>query len=305
MQRARRALEGSVAVSAIPLAVICIACADYAEAATFTVSCNSKMEQATQGCTIKLTGKIEGGDSARLRAAIRGPTPAGFHYNTLLLDSPGGDVGEALRIASVVREAMLETTTMSVSHIDTRALIRGDKLPRMHWPCVSACFLIWVAGAERTSFSNVDPEHGPVGIGLHRPYLAPAAYNNPASQVAEMQQQAAAAIREYLRREQIPESFIEKMLDRSSREIYWLHESGDEWALNGRAAWFEEMMIARCGYDPVYDRQGEQHGVQLAQKRKDPLTDAAYRRYLSWRQAFNRCKYEARRSAQQAMRESK
>ncbi|MFZ5539311.1 MAG: hypothetical protein ACOY5V_06185 [Pseudomonadota bacterium] len=306
VQRARRALECSVAVSTIALATICIACAGYAEAATFTVSCNSKTEQATRSCTIKLTGKIEDGDSARLRATIRSPMPAGFHFNTLLLDSPGGDVGEALRIASVVREAMLETTTMRrVTDIDTEALRRGDKLPRMHWRCVSACFLVWVAGAERTSFSAVDPEHGPVGIGLHRPYFAPAAYNNPASQVAEMQQQAAVAIREYLRREQIPESFIEKMLDRSSREVYWLHESGDQWALNGRAAWFEEMMIARCSYDPVYDRQGERHGVELVKKRKDPLTDAAYRKYLSWRQAFNGCKHEVRRSAQQAIRESK
>lgn len=306
VQRIETALEGRVAVSAILFAVLSITCVAHANAATFSVTCNSKVEQARQGCIIKLTGKIEVGDSTRLRALFREPTPAGFHYNTLLLDSPGGDVAEALRIASVVREAMLETTTMrSVGDIDTRALRSGDKLPRMHWPCVSACFLVWVAGAERTSLSTVDPEHGPVGIGLHRPYFAPAAYNNPASQVAEMQQQAAAAMREYLRREQIPESFIEKMLDRSSREIYWLHESGDEWALNGRAAWFEEMMIARCGYDPIYDRRGEQLGVQLLEKRKDPLTDEAYQRWLAWRQAFNRCQAEARRSAQQTMRESK
>ena len=257
------------------------------------------MEITKRGCTIKLTGPIEPGDESRLREIIRKPLsqPVSevWFYHTLLLDSLGGDVSEALRLATLVREAILTTSTWRLDGNPTNASGTGKppSMPREHWPCVSACFLVWVAGAERTSWSGKLPAYGNVGIGLHRPYFAQSVYRQPPNKVAELQQAMTASVTEYLRREQISEFFIQKMLERSSREVYWLNESGDEFALNGRAPWFEEMMIARCNFDPAYDRAMEARMVRRSQdgRRED---DAEQRRWLNWKQTYNACEYFTR-----------
>ena len=235
-----------------------------AQAASFSVLCDSVLEMASRGCAIKLTGKIEAGDASRLRQVLQKPLSGDFYYMTLLLDSAGGDVREALLLAQVVREAILETSTwrlVSVPRDDAKV----GSMPRMNWPCVSACFLVWVAGTERKSMSGVSPRYGPYGIGLHRPFLSPETYKDPPSKVVEKQQAMTTAVREYLRREQVPEPFIDKMLGQSSREIYWLGEREGNFALNDRAAWFEEMMIARCAYDPAYDRESQARDIRRSE----------------------------------------
>jgi hypothetical protein len=262
------------------------------------------MERSRNGCTIKLSGKIEAGDAARLRAVIREPLYGDWLYSTLLLDSPGGDVPEALRLAQIVREAMLQTSTR-IPDAATRKNGRAATQARTNWACVSACFLIWVAGTERESYSVLSKTEGEVGIGLHRPYFSPGVYADSPAKVAEMQQGVTSAIRDYLRREQVPERFIDKMLESSSREIYWLRESGDPFALNGRAAWFEEMMIARCAFDPAYEREVDQYTASIYQRNKRPADDPKYQAYLEWRRSYNSCEYQARRQAQANIRQTK
>lgn len=258
----------------------------FANASTFAVMCDSKIERSSKGCGIKLTGKIEYGDSERLRNIISKPLTPSWFYKTLILDSPGGDVQEAIKLASVVREAMLETTTVRNSD---SAPPKGQS---WKWSCVSACFLIWVAGTERFSMQGKS-----FGIGLHRPFFSDEAYRNNPAEIANAQQSVTIAIRDYLRREEIPERFIEKMLERSSREIYWLYESGDEFALNGRAAWFEEMMISRCAYDPAYDKNMGKAVAQMLENGKSPsqiLSVKEVNAYFDWRRKFNSCSYQIR-----------
>ena len=286
-----------------PLIVLVGALAFPAWSSTFSVSCSSKMEMSRRGCTVKLSGKIEAGDAARLRAVIRDPLYGDWTYNTLLLDSLGGDVSEALRLAQMVREAMLRTSTI----LDTGALAKGSAgaRTRSNWPCVSACFLVWVAGTERESYSAVIKAEGEVGIGLHRPYFSPNTYADSPAKVAELQQAMTTAVQDYLRREHVPERFIEKMLESSSRDVYWLRESGDPFALNGRAPWFEEMMIARCAWDPAYEREKDQYATNAFMSKKRLTDDPKYQAYLSWRRSYNACEYEIRRQSQANIQRAK
>ena len=278
---------------------------------TFAVDCDGKMERASRGCTIKLTGKIERGDAARLRQVIGKPLNGGWYYGKLLLDSPGGDVQEALLLAGVVRDAMLATSTSSSSPEQSKFVDEKGRIIRLgdrdQFPCASSCFLVWVAGTERFSGTGRDPKYGPYGIGLHRPYFPPEAYANSPSQVAEAQQSMTVAVRDYLRREQVPELFIEKMMDRSSREVYWVDESGDRFAMTGTAGWFEEMMIARCGFDPVYDQKSQEAEVRYQEAGAATLTivpgyPPGHDAWIAWRQKYNACEYSIRRVAQAAMR---
>ncbi|MEC3860629.1 hypothetical protein VK792_04980 [Mesobacterium sp. TK19101] len=112
------------------------------------------------GRLIRLTGKIERGDAEALRALLtRGDilncVSDGFcpHSATLSLDSPGGSLAEALKLAEVVREFQLVTL------LEDRAT------------CASACIFPFVAGytdyagdfhPRRFAFASAK-------IGVHQP----------------------------------------------------------------------------------------------------------------------------------------
>jgi hypothetical protein len=55
------------------------------------------------------TGKIESGDSERLRKALKGAGRDGFGHKTLSLDSPGGSVGEAFAMVAVMDQEQVST----------------------------------------------------------------------------------------------------------------------------------------------------------------------------------------------------
>lgn len=113
------------------------------------------------------------------------------------------------------------------------------------------------------------------------------------------------SVREYLKREQVPEALIEKMMKRSSKEVYWLEEDDADY-ISEKAPWFEEMMISRCNYDPIFDRTMEEITVQKMQKNRHEKTynetDKDLIKYLKWRQNQNSCEYEIKRTSQDVYR---
>jgi hypothetical protein len=202
-----------------------------------------------------------------------------------------------MQLAGVVREAMLGTTTYRLTEGTDGQVHVAAKA------CVSACFLVWVAGTERRSSTGTSREDGRFGIGLHRPFFPKGAYNAKPAKIAEAQQAMTTAVREYLRREQVPEEYVAAMLDRSSREIYWLNEGEDSNALDGRAAWFEEMMISQCAFDPVYDREAIAAGARIIDAGRSVMDDPGFQTHAAWRRKYNTCEYRTRIEAQSAMRQ--
>lgn len=263
-----------------------------ANAATFNISCGADIEIASSSCSIHLSGALERGDNEKLRAILSSRLNPGLSYLTLSLDSPGGSVEEAMAIASSVRQGILKTTTTKFNRRNY-----GDRrIEQLR--CVSACFLIWVAGAERFAYTATAKGGDWHGIGLHRPYFESNTYQQSPQAVADAQKKITREVREYLINEQVPLAYIQQMLQRSSREIYWLTENGDGFLLNGRAPWFEEMMIARCGFDPVYDRDSEKFIVRQSPNGQSANVRAAIEKYFQWRQNYNVCEYSIRRAAQ-------
>lgn len=293
--------------------ILLAACLPFtAPAATFTVLCDNSFEVTARACTIQLSGQIEQGDASRLRSVLRQDLPEGWRYGALLLESPGGSVSAALEVADLVRKALLDTTTYRLSK-DANSQKPRTNGYQIRRKCVSACFLIWVAGADRSAFTFSLASGETSDIGLHRPYLDRSAYESSPEKVAGMQQQVMLATAEYLKREQVPQALIEKMLQRASTQVYWL--TGEDPDITGRSSWFEEMMIARCGYDPTYNRESsawfskaivENSRRQLAAGKKNLTpTDLGprYAKYIEWRQRYNACEYSARELAQKALRQ--
>lgn len=264
-------------------------------AATFEPHCSTGIEQAG-GCSILMRGKIERGDRERLLQALSTPLNAPGFFRTLVLDSPGGDVQEAFMLSEVVVRAALNTSTYALGNPD----FASSKTM-----CVSACFLVWVAGAERDQgsfgFLAGKKNHG---IGLHRPFFAAEAYAQlDASTAAQRQQELFTKVRAYLRRYDVPDAMIDEMMNRSSREIYWLSSLDDPFALSGRAPWFEELMIARCRFDPVYDREAQAESVK--ELNSNIKTSPSRKKYIEWRRTYNACEYAFRKASQQRLLTSK
>lgn len=260
--------------------------AGLASAATFETWCTPNVANLSGGCSVIMKGQIVKGDRERLIAALRTPVPAPGFLKTLVLDSPGGDVQEAFNLSDVVVRAVLDTTTVDYSK------------PMQHAQnsCVSACFLVWVAGADRfqASFKKA-------GLGLHRPYFSAETYNQQdASTVAQRQQEVSLKVRAYLRRFEVPDALIDTMMSRSSKDVYWVSAGDDPFVMSGRAPWFEELMIARCKFDPVFDADSQAAGVQETFK-NGAENSARRKKYLDWRQSYNSCEYAFRQASLQKL----
>ena len=223
------------------------------------------------------------------------------------LDSPGGSVVAAIELSTVVRQALLYTSIGRP--ISARPPIPG-RVDTYH--CVSACFLVWVAGAQRLTISFIVPRQpdGTSEIGLHRPYLDRDAYGRSPSQIAAMQQQAMGLTATYLKNEQVPQELIEKMLSRASTQVYWV---GPEDAnISGMSPWFEEMMIARCGHDPTRTEEAARYSAERWLNRSAATgsldvnsparEDARERQDREQGQQYFACQQSAQRAAQAALR---
>ena len=285
----------SLVVQPMLLAMLAFSTVPSTTAATFEARCDDEA-RATGGCSILMTGKIEKGDRDRLLRVLRTPLKDSHFFRTLLLNSPGGEVQEALLLSDIVVRAALDTSTYSLSVPEFKPLSAI---------CVSACFLVWVAGAERNQASFAFAvKRGQHGIGLHRPFFAADQYAQlDANTAAQRQQELFAKIRAYLRRFDIPDAMVDEMMKRSSQEILWLSAREDPFVLSARAPWFEELMIARCKFDPVYAREAEAVGVKeiVGNERKSLATQ----RYFAWRQSYNSCEYAFRRASQKNLANSK
>lgn len=151
------------------------------------------------------------------------------------LDSLGGDVDDAIKIAALIKTFQVDTLVP-----------KGAK-------CASACFFLFLAGQHRLAMGrvqNVVSKSYPMGfVGLHRPYLTPDSFNKTDKLDAiENQQVAMNKVRDYLVAEKVPNKLIDEMMGRPSNDIYWL--TAEDLSLLGeyRPA-FEEIAIARCKYE--------------------------------------------------------
>jgi hypothetical protein len=184
--------------------------------------------------TYGLSGKIQKGDAEKLAKAL---TVARRFDTTLTLDSPGGDVEEALHIASLVKALHLHTA------------VGGGAI------CASACFFIFLAGDHRLALGILATGNAsitsPVAgyIGLHRPHLESGLAKEYSSSDAELLQHGIMQkISDYLHNEDVPQRLIDLMMSRPSNDIYWMTQNDID-QLGEYSPSLEELLISRCGYN--------------------------------------------------------
>ena len=190
----------------------------------------SAYQDATGDPTVMMKGPIEEGDFERLAAYLNG-NPAAFLFffmKGLYLDSPGGDVREALKIASFIEQNFIDTIVESGS------------------TCASSCFLIFSAGSRRVMKQGAK-------IGVHRITLS--AYELDIAKTESIVQPTAENVEKYLRRTGMPSRVLEKMNETPASSVYWVTF---DWLLNeGILSAFEfrpsfiDVAAKKCGPDPI------------------------------------------------------
>lgn len=202
---------------------------------------------------LRMSGVIETGDAERLVSFVL-PRLTVNKVETLptsmMLDSRGGSVVEAIKIAALVEALRLRTS------------VRGTEFKEGNPPgiCASACFLIWLAGYERHASGHFAPSGDELAnrvfsaaqrvsgmVGLHRPYLDMKESLSPGLSHAQRQQrQVMAGLRTYLQERNVAPDLVSKMMAQTSKNIYWLRP--EEVHHLSASPEHEELLAANCEY---------------------------------------------------------
>ncbi len=213
-------------------------------------------------------GTIERGDYEKLLFLIEKSNPFFFQ---LYLNSPGGDVEEAMKIGRLVRHIMLTvdaptlgdarvplnaqldesghfTATVLYNYADFRPNLPPSQIcagDRSSCGCASACVLIWAAGSER---------HGEA-LGFHRPTILGKQFPSMDAETAQKTySMVLAEMRAYLEEMELPTKAIDLLINTKSGDIHWLTDdeasgeildSGD-WAASFPPS-IQEWIASSCG----------------------------------------------------------
>lgn len=206
-----------------------VICAYFLVSYGYAVAADIEVTATRRGTpALSLRGKIVVGDYQKLKAAY-----TKLQFGTILyLDSPGGDLREAMRMGELIRLLQVQTSVMR------------DKI------CASACFFVFLGGAGRSASGAISGSPLPLGlafgyVGLHRPSLV-APSGEPES--LERQANAMKRVRAYLEGYLVSSRLIDLMMSRPSNDIYWISDDDLE-ELGDFPPELEELYISKCAYN--------------------------------------------------------
>jgi hypothetical protein len=189
-----------------------------------------------------ISGEIVPGDYDHLLSKIRDDPGRFLAENKIILASDGGDVAEALKIATLVKSLFSE-------------VIVGPLTGR----CASACFFIYAAANQRET-------DGERLIGINRPYLVdsetalpssqspPASASPPLTDVTAAENRAMTKVRAFLQENAVPSYLVDEMFRRASDEVYWLSDE-DQKNLGYKSPAFKQYLRTECGWDEGLERE--------------------------------------------------
>jgi hypothetical protein len=177
---------------------------------------------------VLIRGTIEKGDYARLIQFVRHPDNYGRFARTVYLDSPGGDVAEAIKIANLLDKSYAAT------HVASGAR------------CYSACFILWMSGVARHVSSGAT-------LGVHR-ILVRQGEKSVDPQSAYFTR-IARSVENYMAGLGTPRAILDKMNATAPADLFvfnprWLAEQQLLTALSYRLG-FIDAARARCGPEPL------------------------------------------------------
>ena len=181
-----------------------------------------------------LSGQISKGDYEKvvtlLRASVAKATGTQF-LTEFVLNSPGGDVDEALKIGRLFRKYLITTTAplhataaspSQMPYLILRSMISPGNIElcrgREDCECASACALIWFGGVDRGGT-----------VGMHRPRINDPMFKGLSPvDASNTYRQVLGRIAAYLGEMEVPKPIIETMVATSSDDIRWVDGIDDK-----------------------------------------------------------------------------
>lgn len=187
-------------------------------------------------CSIAyIKGPITSGDFEKFVSFYRAQHP---FVSTVLLQSPGGSVSEAMKIGRLLRRYLVEAKAPeringhNVLMVSARNLCAGPDCI-----CASACALVWFGAPDRQG-----------RVGLHRPYRKDLEFGSLSADAAKKQyQHALRDVTSYLTEMGAPSIVVEAMSSTSSADVRWV-DDGVLWGNipMARDAAFDEWLRSNC-----------------------------------------------------------
>ncbi|MFZ1110024.1 MAG: hypothetical protein WAN43_16955 [Rhodomicrobium sp.] len=240
--------------------------------ATLTIPClGAEVGCFQHGKSHCLEGYIKGeiikGDYLRVKTLLRDNHP---FLSAFLLQSPGGDAEEAIRIGHLFRNYYIRSIaprrldTFSDFHLESfhKIVCNGSDCV-----CASACALIWFGAPYRSG-----------DVGLHRPSTTDASFRELSPTVAEkIYKPILTKIAAYLEEMEVPKKYIEAMIATSSADIYWTNIEDENFLEYSPS--FYEWLQANCGQyggsaqesKQIIEIRVKQHFLQLSQSEEQLL----------------------------------
>ena len=191
------------------------------------------------GRIVVLEGRIEIGDLEKVRKASQEGAPTAIY-----LASPGGNLGEAMRIGALVRRLAWETRTAEGPDVPPAiragvARSYGVRDARNN-VCASACFFIFVAGIYRDGHV----------LGIHRPYMSPAELERISEKEASRRtDNVRTTVGHFLQRMGVPPAYLEEMYEVPKEKVRWLTEEEIRADFRGFVPEVREWVKTQCGDD--------------------------------------------------------
>lgn len=175
------------------------------------------------GGHIVFSGEITPGDATRFVEMVRRQPLDFLRSSYLELDSPGGSVSEALKLADQIEKSGF------IVQVDS-----GQT-------CASACFLLFISGQFRVMQKSGQ-------VLLHRPYInSPRHDLNGYEADRKLQQATTKKLRDFLEERAVPSSLIDKMMNLPSTYAYLLTPEDMHSGVHYMSPYLEELTIRRCG----------------------------------------------------------
>jgi hypothetical protein len=214
-----------------------------------------------------IEGKIEVGDFEKFKNFIL----ARHDVIEIYLASPGGYLGEAMKIGILIR--FLKLSTVVPSKVETNQnfdLVANQhklKGQRAAYMCASACFFVFVAGIHRSS----DVE-GPAILGIHRPFLADNELKGVDQAAAENRTRT--TVENYLKAMNVPAKYAEDMYFVPKGKTQWIRYDEFESDLAGFIPELRDWVKAKC--DVARKNQKEPTQFDCAREVESQLAIGGY-----------------------------
>ena len=238
-------------------------------------SCHATaLEISRDEYSLYLSGPVKAGDLTQIVTAV---SPPQSFPKTFVLNSPGGDIREAMAIGQFIRDTATKTFVVK--------------------SCSSACTFLLIAGVSQGALDQA-------AVGLHRPYFDPKEFAGLSLPEAEKKYKVLYSLtRKYLEDMGMTTAAIEKMFSVPSDDVYYLSPREKSAVFSGPSA-YQEWIRAKC--NPPTAAESESFNASGFNKydrdfATKPPTDTRFWNFIAKADLAEKCEADHVKSVREAV----